>query len=145
MTPDRASKNLFVFAFLTFAAASPCAAQIARWSDLRPSNRRHSRRGFAPRQAQRDHHAVWHRIRLGLAPTAAGEIASGSTRTLLPLQISFDQTPVEVTYEGLAPGFVGLYQFDVVVPSIPDNDLVPLKLTLDTVAGAQTLYIAVHQ
>ena len=103
--------------------------------------------GVASRPAKPNETITLYGIGFGLVspPTAAGEIAPGSTRTLLPLQISFDQTPAQITYEGLAPGFVGLYQFDVVVPSVPDNDLVPLKLTLDTVAGAQTLYIAVHQ
>jgi len=103
--------------------------------------------GVASRPAKPNETITLYGIGFGLVspPTAAGEIAPGSTRTLLPLQISFDQAPAEITYAGLAPGFVGLYQFDVVVPSIPDNDLVPLKLTLDTVAGAQTLYIAVHQ
>jgi uncharacterized protein (TIGR03437 family) len=103
--------------------------------------------GVASRPAKPNETITLYGIGFGLVspPTAAGEIAPGSTRTLLPLQISFDQTPAEITYAGLAPGFVGLYQFDVVVPSIPDNDVVPLKLTLDTVAGAQTLYIPVHQ
>jgi uncharacterized protein (TIGR03437 family) len=50
-----------------------------------------------------------------------------------------------LTYFGLAPGFVGLYQFDVVVPAVPDNDLVPLTFNLGGVAGTQTLYIAVHE
>jgi hypothetical protein len=40
---------------------------------------------------------------------------------------------------------VGVYQFDVVVPAIPNNDLVPLSFKLGGVAGAQTLYTAVHQ
>ncbi|HTS48138.1 MAG TPA: IPT/TIG domain-containing protein [Bryobacteraceae bacterium] len=103
--------------------------------------------GVASRPAKPNETITMYGIGFGLVspPTAAGEIAPASSRTLLPWQISFDQTPAEFTYDGLAPGLVGLYQFDVVVPSIPDNDLVPLKLTLSTEAGAQTVYIAVHQ
>jgi len=40
---------------------------------------------------------------------------------------------------------VGLYQFDVVVPAVPDSDLVPLTFNLGGTAGLQTLYTAVHQ
>jgi uncharacterized protein (TIGR03437 family) len=40
---------------------------------------------------------------------------------------------------------VGVYQFDVVVPAIADNDLVPLTFKLGGVAGAQTLYTAVKE
>jgi hypothetical protein len=49
-----------------------------------------------------------------------------------------------VTYDGLAPTAVGLYQFNVVVPSIPSSDTVPLTFALGGVAGTQTLYIAVQ-
>jgi uncharacterized protein (TIGR03437 family) len=61
------------------------------------------------------------------------------------LQILFGQTPAQTPYFGLAPNFVGLYQFNVVVPAVPDNDLVPLTFNLSGVAGTQTLYIAVRQ
>jgi len=103
--------------------------------------------GVASRPAKPGETIVLYGIGFGLVtpPTPAGEIAPSSTRTLLPLQISFGQSPAQITYEGLAPGFVGLYQFDVVVPQVPDSDLVPLTLTLNTVTSAQILYIAVHE
>ena len=75
----------------------------------------------------------------------AGQIAAGSTQLAASFQIFFGQTAAQLTYFGLAPGFVGLYQFDVMVPAVPDNDLVPLTFNLGGVAGTQTLYIAVHQ
>jgi uncharacterized protein (TIGR03437 family) len=43
----------------------------------------------------------------------------------------------------LAPGFTGLYQFNVVVPASPGNGAVPLTFTVGGVAGTQTLYLAV--
>jgi len=61
-----------------------------------------------------------------------------------PVQFMFGQTPAAASYAGLAPGFVGLYQFNVLVPTIADNDAVPLSFTLGGVAGAQTLFTAVH-
>jgi len=75
----------------------------------------------------------------------AGEIVTQSNQLSQSLQILFGQTLAQVSYAGLAPGFVGLYQFDVMVPTVPDNDLVPLTFNLGGVAGAQTLYIAVKQ
>ena len=75
----------------------------------------------------------------------AGQIADGQTQLAASLQILFGQTSAQITYFGLSPGFVGLYQFDVVVPAVPDNDLVPLTFNLGGAAGTQMLYMAVHQ
>ncbi len=82
----------------------------------------------------------------GVTPSiAAGLIETQTNQLAASLQILFGQTPATITYQGLAPGFVGLYQFDVVVPAVPDSDLVPLTFNLGGVAGSQTLYMAVHQ
>ena len=75
----------------------------------------------------------------------AGQIATQSNQLARPLQILFGQTPAQVTYDGLAPSFVGLYQFNVVVPQVPDNLLTPVSLSLGGVGGKQTLYIAIKQ
>ena len=61
-----------------------------------------------------------------------------------PLQVLFGTTSVTPSYAGLAPGFVGLYQFNVTVPSVANNDLLPLTFSLGGAAGPQTLYTAVH-
>lgn len=75
----------------------------------------------------------------------AGQIAQGIGNALPAgsLQISFDGTPAQVNYAILWPGFVGLYFFEVVVPSVPANDLTPVTFTLGGVAGTQTLYTAI--
>ena len=62
-----------------------------------------------------------------------------------PFEIFFGQSSAEVPYAGLAPTYVGLYQFNVVVPPVPDSDLVPLTFRLGGVAGGQTFYTAVHR
>jgi uncharacterized protein (TIGR03437 family) len=49
-----------------------------------------------------------------------------------------------VTYDGLVPGSIGLYQINVVVPNISASDIVPLTFTLNGVAGTQTLYTVVQ-
>jgi len=66
-----------------------------------------------------------------------------SNQLVAPLEIYFGQTRANVQYAGLAPGYIGLYQFNVVVPNIPDNDAVPVSFDLGNFAGAPTLYTAV--
>jgi len=76
----------------------------------------------------------------------AGQVAAGFNRLTAPLQFLFGQTPAAgLTYAGLAPNSVGLYQFNIVVPPVPDGDLVPLTFSLGGVSGTQTLYTAVHR
>jgi uncharacterized protein (TIGR03437 family) len=78
--------------------------------------------------------------------TPAGQMAPASTQLAGPVQFLFGGTPAQqLAYWGLAPGAVGLYQFNIVVPQVPDNSLVPLTFKLDGVPGAQTLYTAVNQ
>jgi uncharacterized protein (TIGR03437 family) len=48
----------------------------------------------------------------------AGEIATESNQLSAPLQILFGKTPAKLPYYGLAPNFVGLYQFNVTVPAV---------------------------
>ncbi|HLH00162.1 MAG TPA: IPT/TIG domain-containing protein [Bryobacteraceae bacterium] len=102
--------------------------------------------GVNSRPAKPGETIVLYGIGFGLVipPSPAGFIAPANTKLALPLQVLFGQTPAMFTYEGLAPGYVGLYQFNVVVPPVPDNDLVPLTVNLVGTNGAQTLYIAVH-
>jgi uncharacterized protein (TIGR03437 family) len=76
----------------------------------------------------------------------AGQIASGETQLTLPLNFMFGQTSAQLAYSGLAPGFVGLYQLNVVVPAVAASDAVPLTFTLGGAAGMQQrLFTAVQQ
>jgi uncharacterized protein (TIGR03437 family) len=77
---------------------------------------------------------------------AAGQLVSQSQLTSLtaPVQILFGTTPATViTYQGLAPGLVGLYQFNVTVPMVSAGDAVPLSFVQNGATLPQTLYIAV--
>jgi uncharacterized protein (TIGR03437 family) len=75
----------------------------------------------------------------------AGEIATETNQLSLPFQIMFGKTAAALPYFGLAPNFVGLYQFNVTVPTAPNSDLVPLTFNLGGAAGTQILYTAVQQ
>jgi uncharacterized protein (TIGR03437 family) len=81
-----------------------------------------------------------------VSPTVgAGQIASAANQLVLPLTISFAGAAAGISYDGLAPGFVGLYQFNVVVPNVSDSDLVPLSFSLGGAQDAQTMFIAVKR
>lgn len=76
--------------------------------------------------------------------TPAGHLAQGLSKLNASFSLSIGGVLAPVQYAGLAPKYVGLYQFNVVVPQVPAGDAVPLTFTLGGVAGAQTLYIAVQ-
>lgn len=75
--------------------------------------------------------------------TLAGVIDSGQNSLTGTLDVAIGGTAAQVQYDGLTPNFVGLYQFNVVVPNIPANAAAPLTFTLNGTAGTQTLYVAV--
>jgi uncharacterized protein (TIGR03437 family) len=73
-----------------------------------------------------------------------GQIVQQENSLSLPIQVMFGQTPATLSYDGLAPGFIGLYLFKVTVPNVPTSNNVPLTFTLGGVSGAQTFYTAVQ-
>jgi len=74
-----------------------------------------------------------------------GQLVQQTNQVTASFEVFFGPTQATVDYAGLAPGNVGLYQFNVVVPNIPDSDAVPVTFALDNFAGAPTLYTAVQQ
>jgi uncharacterized protein (TIGR03437 family) len=67
----------------------------------------------------------------------------GLTPTVLTTTATIGGQPAVVTYSGLAPGFVGLYQVNVTVPAnAPSGNAIPLVLSIGGVASnAATLAI----
>ena len=74
----------------------------------------------------------------------AGQIVGQLNMLSLPFELSIGGQPASVLYDGLAPDFTGLYQFNVTVPSVAPGNAV-LTFTLNGVSGTQTLYIATGQ
>lgn len=74
----------------------------------------------------------------------AGQIVQVANTLASPFAISIAGTPATASYSGLAPSYVGLYQFNVLVPNVATNNAAPLTFTLDNVAGTQTLYIPIQ-
>jgi uncharacterized protein (TIGR03437 family) len=73
----------------------------------------------------------------------AGEIVRSASSVILPLKVYFGDAQATVTYAGLAPGTLGLYQFNVVVPQVAPGDSIPLSFELNGQTGAQTIYTVV--
>jgi uncharacterized protein (TIGR03437 family) len=75
----------------------------------------------------------------------AGQIVTVANQLAQTAVILFNGAAAQLSYSGLAPNFIGLYQFNVVVPNASDNDALPLTFTLGGTRGAQTLYTAVKR
>jgi uncharacterized protein (TIGR03437 family) len=75
----------------------------------------------------------------------AGTIVTAANKLANAFTMSIGGTNATLPYAGLAPNFVGLYQFNVVIPNIPNSDLAPVTTTLNGTAGPQTLFLAVKQ
>ena len=72
----------------------------------------------------------------------AGRAATGTT-ALICRSILVRWTFGTLRYAGLAPSFLGLYQFNVVMPAMSAGD-VALKFTLGGQQSQQALYLAVR-
>src|SRR5579871_2031766 len=74
----------------------------------------------------------------------AGQVVGQANQLVTAPQISIGGTPATVTFAGLVQGSVGLYQFNVTVPSVTAGDKVPVTFSVGGAAGTQTLYTTVQ-
>ncbi|HXB71417.1 MAG TPA: choice-of-anchor V domain-containing protein [Candidatus Acidoferrales bacterium] len=106
--------------------------------------------GFTTRQAKPGETIVIYGVGFGPVLDSgnldipAGTIVTGLNKLSTACTMSIGGSAATLSYQGLAAGFVGLYQFNVIVPNIANNDLAPLTFALNGVAGSQTLFLAVH-
>ena len=75
--------------------------------------------------------------------TPPGQIAQGTSMLAESFSISFGGTGASLSYYGLAPTFVGLYQFNVVVPNIAASNTVSLTFNLEASSGTQKVFLAI--
>ncbi len=102
--------------------------------------------GVPARQAKSGDTITFYGIGFGaVAPASpAGQIVTQDNILTTSFAVFFGSAQASLIYWGLAPGAVGLYQFNVVVPNVPDSDAVPLTFSLGGVSGTQVLYTAVR-
>jgi uncharacterized protein (TIGR03437 family) len=85
---------------------------------------------------------------IGFGPTdpavTAGSIASGLANIRGNLTVQFGTTPATVSYAGLAPNFVGLYQINVTVPNLPAGDY-PLNVSFNGTPVVQNCFVTTGQ
>ena len=85
---------------------------------------------------------------VGFGPVSGGftggTLVTDANSLTTSLQFLFNTTSATPTYDGLAPSYTGLYQFNIVVPNVPANAALPISFTLGTTKGAQTLCIALQ-
>jgi uncharacterized protein (TIGR03437 family) len=76
-----------------------------------------------------------------VTPAVAPGVTVTQQNTLVnSFSLKFDQTEANVSYKGLAPQAIGLYQFNFTVPDVPAGDH-QINVTLGGQAVAQTLYL----
>ena len=80
---------------------------------------------------------------IGFGLPGAGMVAQ-QTATLSNVAFSLNETAAQTLYAGIAPGFVGLYQFNIQLPNVTPGDY-QLKATVNGAAVNQTVYVAVGQ
>jgi uncharacterized protein (TIGR03437 family) len=59
----------------------------------------------------------------------AGQIVTQSNALQSTFQASFAGTPATLSFAGLVGNFVGLYQFNVIVPNVAASDTVPFTFS----------------
>ena len=104
-------------------------------------------RGVASRAAKPGEMMILYGVGFGpVTPNLRmGTLVTGANALSNPLQVSVGGAPATLSYQGLAPNLTGLYQFNVVVPDVPDSLAVPITFTLAGRAGTQRLYVAVQR
>jgi uncharacterized protein (TIGR03437 family) len=77
-------------------------------------------------------------------PPTGAVVSDGSSQTTRTPSVTIGGVSVQVTYSGLAPGFVGVYQINVLVPlSVPAGSAVPVSVSIGGVIS-KTMTIALH-
>ncbi len=72
----------------------------------------------------------------------AGQIVQQVNSLSSSFQVSIGGMPATASYSGLAPNYVGLYQFNITMPNVSTGNA-PLIFSLAGEPGTQTLYIPV--
>ncbi len=78
-----------------------------------------------------------------VVPDIGAGVIVQQANTLNSFQASFAGIPATVSFAGLVQGFLGLYQFNIVIPNVAANDATPFTFTLGGKAGTQKLLLPI--
>ncbi len=101
--------------------------------------------GAALRPAKSGETIIAYGIGFGpVTPDAPPGLIVSEANSVANLSIGIGGTPASTLYAGLAANFIGLYEFYIVVPNLPDGDY-PVSFTVAGIGNSQTLYLTVHK
>jgi uncharacterized protein (TIGR03437 family) len=78
-----------------------------------------------------------------VSPNINAGVIVGLVNSLSGFTATIGGQPATVQFGGLVSGFLGLYQFNLVVPQVPANNATPLSFSLNGTRGTQQLLIAI--
>jgi uncharacterized protein (TIGR03437 family) len=92
---------------------------------------------------------VFYAVGLGAVrpPVTAGDGALGNplSYTVAPVSVTIGGVPASVFFAGLTPGFVGLYQVNLTVPSgIAVGSNMPMTVSVSGKGGPGNVFMAIH-
>jgi uncharacterized protein (TIGR03437 family) len=79
-----------------------------------------------------------------VTPSSAPGIIVAGLNSIDGLTIRFGDKPATFSYGGLSPGVIGLFQFNIVVPDVPDGDS-QIRFNVRGTDISQTLYLTVKR
>jgi uncharacterized protein (TIGR03437 family) len=102
--------------------------------------------GIAAAPAQPGQTIVFYGVGFGtVTPNSpAGQIVTASNQLNGTFEIFFNGVPGTVKFAGLVYGYLGLYQFNVVVPNVAASNTVPVTFSLNGTLGTQSLVIPIQ-
>jgi uncharacterized protein (TIGR03437 family) len=102
--------------------------------------------GVPSRPAQAGDNVTLYGIGFGdVTPAVSpGQITPFANSLNLPMVITVGGVKTSVTYAGLAPGVVGLYQFNIVVPKLNASGPAMLGITLNGVMVPSVAFLALQ-
>jgi uncharacterized protein (TIGR03437 family) len=75
---------------------------------------------------------------------APGRVVSDLNTLVSPVTIRIGESVAQPSYRGLGPNFIGLYQFNITVPDLPDGDH---RVTVDLggMGTGQEIYLRIRR
>jgi uncharacterized protein (TIGR03437 family) len=80
-------------------------------------------------------------------PFASGQLATQAASTIAPVSVSLNGVPLSATdvlYSGVTPGFAGLYQINIHIPTTTPTGDIPVSLTINGLSTPPGAYLTIR-